>query len=254
METKKKEEYSFIRPAEKEEPEKGMTMKEYPPDERPYEKCFKMGANILSDSELIAVILKCGAEGSTSLEVAREILKMPDGTLSLLALHSKSLASLMKVRGIGQVKAVTLKCVAELAARIARESFRNSVFFSNASEVAGYYSEQMRHLTFEETRLVCLNSASRFLGDCVLSTGLVNQTLLSAREVFLKALEYQAVYIILLHNHPGGDPRPSRQDIIMTKQLCEAGSLMNIKLLDHIIIGDSSYVSLKDSGYINAEV
>ena len=228
-------------------------VKELPPDERPYEKCFKYGARSLSDSELVAVILKCGTEGNSSIELARKILTMPDGSVNILALHHKSVNALMKIKGIGQVKAVTLKCIAEISERIARATFDKAVNFRCPGEIANYYSEEMRHLSYEQTRLICLNGSTRLITDLVLSTGLVNKALLSTREIFLKALEYQAVYIVLLHNHPGGNPKPSVGDIEMTKKVEAAGVMMDIKLLDHIIIGDASYVSMRESGYINGE-
>lgn len=228
----------------------GQRVRDMPVDDRPYEKCFKYGPGVLSDRELLAIILKSGAEGACSLKVAQEVLTMPDGSLNFLALHHKTAESLMKIRGIGRVKAVTLKCIAEISERIAKASFGKKVNFSLACEVAGYYGEEMRHLNYEQTRLVCLNGSCRLVGECILSKGIVNQALISTRDIFLKALEYQAVYIILLHNHPGGDARPSRCDLDVTQKVAQAGELMDIKLLDHIIIGDASYVSLKESGYL----
>ncbi|MCR4655414.1 MAG: DNA repair protein RadC [Lachnospiraceae bacterium] len=226
------------------------SVKDLPSDERPYEKCFKLGAQSLTDTELIAVILKNGAGGSSSLELARNILSMADGTTSILALKHKSVASLMKIRGIGKVKAVTLKCVSEISERVSRASYARGVDFKHPSEIANYYSEEMRHLEHEQTRLICLNGSNRLIGDAVLTTGLVNQALLSTRDIFIKAIDFQAVYIVLLHNHPGGNPAPSRNDVEMTKKIASAGEMMDIKLIDHIIIGDSSYVSMRESGYL----
>ncbi len=232
------------------EKNKTTKLKDLPPQERPYEKCFRYGAECLTDTELVAVLLKCGTQGATSIDVARELLTMPDGSVNILALSHKSAATLMKCRGIGQVKAITLKCVAEIAKRCAAAKYTNDIDFGNPSHIALYYSEKMRHLNHEEARLVCLNGSNRFLGDTVLSFGSVNQTLLSTREIFLKALEYGAVYIVLLHNHPGGNPMPSRCDIEMTEKVAKAGALMDIRLIDHIIIGDTSFVSMRESGYI----
>ncbi|MBR2274441.1 MAG: DNA repair protein RadC, partial [Lachnospiraceae bacterium] len=210
-------------------------MKELPPDERPYEKCFKRGAEILSDAELIAVIIKTGTESAPSLEVARKVLEMPDGTTNILALQHRSVASLMKVPGIGMVKAVTLKCVAEIAKRTATAKFTKGIDFRMAADIASYYGESIKHLDVEKTKLICLNASNRPICDEIVSSGLVNQTLISAREIFKIAIENGAVRIVLMHNHPGGNPTPSRQDLEMTEQLKEAGHLMNIELLDHII-------------------
>ncbi len=226
------------------------SVKDLPLDERPYEKCFKLGAQSLTDTELVAIILKNGAEGGSSLELARSILLTADGNTSILALKHKSVASLMKIKGIGRVKAVTLKCVSEIAERMSRASYVNGIDFKHPSEIANYYSEEMRHLEHEQTRLICLNGSNRLIGDVVLTTGLVNQALVSTRDIFIKAIDFQAVYIVLLHNHPGGNPSPSRNDIEMTKKIASAGEMMDIKLIDHIIIGDSTYVSMRESGYI----
>ncbi len=225
-------------------------VKDLPLDDRPYEKCFKHGPETLTDRELLAVILKCGSLGDSSLDLSEKVLAMPDGSLSILALKHKSIASLMKIKGIGKVKAVTLKCIAEISNRLSRASFVKGIDFKKPSEIANYYAETMRHLDHEETRLLCLNGSNRLVGEVVLSTGLVNEALLSTRDIFIKALEFSAVYIVLLHNHPGGNPSPSRNDLDVTRKIEEAGVLMDIKLIDHIIISDASYVSMRESGYL----
>ena len=231
---------------EKENSNRKISMKDLPCDERPYEKCFQRGAEILTDAELISVIIKTGTESASSLDIARQILRMPDGSLNILALQHRSAASLMKVPGIGVVKAVTLKCVAEIAKRTATAKYTKEIDFRMASDIAAYYGESLKHLEVEKTKLICLNASNRPICDRIISSGLVNQTLISAREVFKLAVENGAVKIVLMHNHPGGNPAPSRQDVMMTAKIKEAGHLMDIELLDHIIIGDSSYFSFKE--------
>jgi len=225
-----------------------LTMKELPAPERPYEKFLKRGAYALTDAELLAILLKTGAKGETSIELSRKILELPEGEQSLLALHQKSLDELKKLPGIGNVKAITLKCIAELSRRISIAAMPEKMIVDSPKLLAGYYMESMRHLTSEQTRIVFLNGASAFLGDFLLSSGTVNQSLVSTREIFIKALSSGAVYIIMIHNHPSGNPTPSREDVSITKKIKEAGSIMDIQLIDHIIIGDNCYISLKESG------
>ena len=227
---------------------KHLSLKELPVCERPYEKFLKLGAEALTDTELLAILLKTGSRGETSVELARKILAFPDGEQSILVLHQKSIAELMKIPGIGNVKAITLKCIVELSRRIASSGRPDRMAVNSPGLLAGYYMESMRHLKNEQLRIVFANGSGKFLGDAVLSSGTVNQSLVSTREIFMKALSFEAVCVIMLHNHPGGDPTPSRQDILVTKKIKEAGIIMDIQLLDHIIIGDQCYISLKEAG------
>ncbi len=228
--------------------ERHVSLKELPISERPYEKFITYGASALTDTELLAILLKTGAQGKTSVELAGEIITLQDGERSLLALHQKSIKDLMQIYGIGKVKAITLKCVAELSNRIAMSALNEKTVIDSPKILADYYMESMRHLKNEQTRIAFLNGSNCFIGDYLLSSGTVNQSLVSTREIFIKAFEYEAVYIILVHNHPSGNPTPSRQDILVTKKIKEAGSMMDIHLLDHIIIGDNCYISLKEAG------
>ncbi|MCR5107755.1 MAG: DNA repair protein RadC [Lachnospiraceae bacterium] len=221
-----------------------------PPDERPYEKCLSFGPEILSDSELLAVILKTGTIGRSSIDVSRDILRLHDGSHSLVALHKKSIEELMLINGIGKVKAITLKCIAEMAKRMGRISCDVTKSFNRPSQIAVLFMDEMRYLGHEEVRLLCLNGANRYIADEVLTSGTVDQSPVSTRDIFMSAIRHSAVNIVLLHNHPGGDPTPSENDILVTKKVREAGELMDIKLLDHIIIGSDSYVSMKDNGML----
>lgn len=227
---------------------KHLSLKELPVCERPYEKFLKLGAHALTDTELLAILLKTGSRGETSVELARRILELSNGEQSILALHQKPISELMKIPGIGNVKAITLKCIVELSRRIAITGMPDRMVIDSPRVLADYYMESMRHLKNEQIRIAFLNGSSRFLGDAVLSSGTVNQSLVSAREVFMKAINFEAVCIIMIHNHPGGNPTPSRQDILVTKKIKEAGAIMDIHLLDHIIIGDQCYISLKEAG------
>ena len=226
------------------------TIRELPAPERPYEKCMAMGASALSDAELLAVILRTGTKGQGALETARKILSLSPAAEGLLGLHHLTVNELRKVPGIGMVKAVQLSCIGELSKRMTRKSIDREELFSSPDVVAAYFIEEMRHKEKEELRVVFLNTKGRRLHDTVISIGTVNSSMVSPREIFLEALKFQAVSIILLHNHPSGDPAPSREDILVTGRVAEAGKLIGISLTDHIIIGDRCYISLKERGML----
>ena len=219
----------------------------------PYEKFEQFGAAALTDNELLAIIIRTGTKNMTALNLADEILSLSSnsgqshGLLSLLHL---SLEELMSIKGIGKVKAIRLKCVTELSKRIAMETFKTGLRFDSPKSIAAYYMEQLRHKETEHVILVMCDGKNQFLKDCVLSTGTVNMSLLSPREIFLTAIKTQAVYILLVHNHPSGDPSPSKEDINITNRIHEASLIMNIPLVDHIIIGDNSYMSFKELRYL----
>lgn len=226
------------------------TMKGLPEMERPYEKCMLYGAQSLSDAELLAAILGTGTQGKSALSLAREMLyQEPEGSgiLGLVQLEEKQLR---KIPGIGRSKAARLLCIFEFARRISKETAKCQLDFSSPKSVADYYMEDMRHLKQEQLLLIMLNGKNRLIKDKVLFKGTVNQSFASPREVFLEALKAEAVFIILLHNHPSGDTSPSKADILMTRQIKEAGELMGIRLLDHIIIGNRSYTSFCNQGLL----
>ena len=217
-----------------------------PPEERPYEKCLEQGCQALSDAELLAVIIRTGAVGDTSVELARRVLDLGGRQGNLAGLCGLSVQELTSVKGIGRVKAIQIQCIAELSRRMAKSRARDGLCFHDPASIADFYMEDLRHEEREQCRVMMLNTRSMLLAEKQLSVGTVNASLISAREIFLEALKCQAVYIILLHNHPSGDPHPSREDILLTKRVWEAGELIGISLLDHIIIGDRSYVSLRE--------
>ena len=217
-----------------------------PPEERPYEKCLEQGCQALSDAELLAVIIRTGAVGDTSVDLARRVLDLGGRQGNLAGLCGLSVQELTSVKGIGRVKAIQIQCIAELSRRMAKSRARDGLCFHDPASIADFYMEDLRHEEREQCRVMMLNTRSMLLAEKQLSVGTVNASLISAREIFLEALKCQAVYIILIHNHPSGDPHPSREDILLTKRVWEAGELIGISLLDHIIIGDRSYVSVRE--------
>lgn len=225
-----------------------ITMKEMPESEKPYEKCIQHGVQALSDAELLAVILRTGTREHTSLQTAQQLLRGGEG--NLLNLITMTREEMQKIPGIGQVKAVQMKCAAELAMRIARTRRAVRISLNQPESVAGYYMETLRHEPREKLLLAMFDAKCSLLGDEVISVGTVKHSLVSPREVFLKALQYKAVHIVLLHNHPSGDPAPSEADKLVTERIAACGEMMDIALADHIIIGDNSYVSFREKGLL----
>lgn len=222
-------------------------MKEMLKEDRPYEKCLEMGASALSDSELLAVMLRTGTKGQSALELAQYLLNEQCGNEGILNIHSFTQEKLKAIKGIGTVKAIQILCLSELAKRLAKASAKEGLIFSLPSTIAEYYMEDMRHRKQEHMKLLMLNTKSKLVGEADVSKGTVNASLVSPRELFIEALGKSAVSIILLHNHPSGDPTPSENDIFITKRIQEAGKLIGIELLDHIIIGNNCYMSFAEA-------
>ena len=221
-----------------------------PEETLPYEKCLEAGPAALSDRELLAVILRTGVVGRNVLELADHVLKLAHET-SYPGLHGlihMSVHDLMKVEGVGKVKAVQLRCIGELSRRIASSSARRSLCFSHPETIAGYYMERLRHEEQEHLIVMMLDSKNHLMAEPVLSKGTANGAMITPREIFLEALRFHAVNIILIHNHPSGDPTPSGCDIELTRCVAASGKMLGIGVLDHIIIGDRRYVSFRERG------
>ena len=224
------------------------TMKNLPESERPYEKFLLHGEESLSDAELLAIILKTGTQKANSLDIAREILRGNHN--NLLNLYDLSYRDLMQFSGIGQIKAIQLKAVAELSRRIAKTNSGYQLKMDNPSSIADYYMEQLRHLKQEQLMCAFFDSKNNFLGDVVISKGAVNYAYVSPRDIFRYAFDYEAVMLILLHNHPSGDATPSEDDIRITRRIEKGAQILELHLVDHIIIGDNKYYSFKENELI----
>lgn len=220
-------------------------------DRMPYEVVKEYGAEALADDELLAVFIRTGTKDENAVGVANRILdSFPER--SLLGLCHIPWKELMKIPGIGEVKAIRLKCLAELARRISRTEAKKGLRFDQPATVWQYYKESMRHEERERVLLVMLDQKLQLISDAVLSIGTVRESVLSPRELFLTALREKAVQILLVHNHPSGDSSPSRADLEITERVRMLGAMMEIPLVDHIIIGDKTYCSLRESGYFAA--
>ncbi len=228
-----------------------VTMKHLPPHVQPYEKCEKYGPEILTDAELLAVIFRSGTKEYTSVALAEHLLNLPEGKHKRLdGLRRMTFKELIRVSGIGRVKAVQILCMFELAKRMSQSKAKETLNFSEPESIAEYYMEVLRHQEQEQLLLLLLDNKSNLLGEKTIFTGTVNASIISPREIYLEALRFHAVGIILLHNHPSGDPTPSEADRRVTRKVREAGNFLDIPLLDHIIIGEQKYVSFREEKYI----
>lgn len=223
-------------------------------EKKPYEKFLEEGPESLSEAELLAIIIRTGTRTMDALQLARQILSLPKGReKGILGLAHLTVSDLCRISGIGEVKAVKIKCITELSRRLSMADTRDRMQFTRPETVADYYMGRMRYRETEEVILVMTDNKNRMICDRVLSQGTVNCSLISPREVFLMALEYHAVHILLVHNHPSGDASPSRQDIEMTEHLAGLCEMMQLPLLDHIIVGDNCYVSFREYGLLGTE-
>ena len=226
-------------------------VRELPENERPYERFYTLGAGALNDRELLAILLRSGTSECDVLETADRVLALSREKGGLSGLYHLMASDLTKIPGIGKVKAMQLLCLSELARRMASEPALYRENLGSPDAIADRYMEEMRHLEVEELRLVLLDSKNSWIGDKMLTRGTVNASLISAREIFMEALRYGAVKVVLVHNHPSGDPTPSREDEAVTRQIAMAGSLVGVPLLDHIIIGDRIFTSLRERGILD---
>lgn len=222
-----------------------------PKSERPYEKCLESGAGCLSDAELLAVILRTGTAKVSVVDLTKQLLKLLPGE-NLAGLFQISYEELLELDGIGKVKAVQLLCLAEIVRRVLRCQIpRDTLTCDEPQKIAVHYMSFMRFLDTEQVRVLVLDGKNALTKDILLSTGSFTSSFASPREIFHFALKHKAVSIILLHNHPSGDPTPSKEDILLTRRVSDAGNLLGIPLLDHIILGDDRYLSFKESGYLS---
>ena len=229
-----------------------LTIHELPAYDRPREKLISRGADALTDSELIAILLRTGIQGANAVEVARQLLEK-FGSISGLA--RCSVQEIAAVKGIGPAKAVQLAAAFGLGVRMARETFTRTPL-NEPKMVYELLSPEMRGLTKESLRVLLLDTKFHLLRIEEVSLGSLNESIAHPREIFRPALIYSAYAVILAHNHPSGDPTPSESDRRMTQRLRQAAELLQIKLLDHIIIGapgpngQAAYSSFREFGLL----
>lgn len=228
--------------------QKSKTIKELPASERPYEKFFSLGVEGLSDADLLAIIIKTGTKNLTAVDISNEILSKKGG--NLLNLYEMSYDELTHIPGIGRVKAIQLKAIAELSMRIAKTTKCAAITLNSPASIADYYMEQMRHCREEIVICAYFDVKSRFLGDKLISKGSISSSMVEISSIIKAALEKNASKLVLLHNHPSGDCNPSKADMLVTDNLAEGARLFSIELCDHIIIGDNAYYSFFENNLI----
>ncbi len=216
---------------------------------KPYEKFLTYGPEALSDAEILAILIRTGTKEFSATEVAEKLLKgIGEKERALHGLRSMTVSELMEYPGIGEVKAVRLKCMLELSARLASPE-KNRLLCDDPQVVADAYMERLRYLDRERVILLLLDNRLRLLREVMISIGTASSSVLSPRDIYSEALRGGGVRTILIHNHPGGDPAPSQADIQITERLVSCGELLGIEFVDHLIIGDGRYVSMKKQGY-----
>ena len=226
--------------------EKRTHLKNWPIDERPRERLLKQGADKLSDAQLLGIILRTGAGGKTAIDVGRELLDRFGG---IAGIARAGIAELYSVQGIGPAKAAEIKAAIELGRRHQRPTLAGASLCAS-QEVAEYFHPRLRDVKKEEFRCVLLDTKNRVIREETVSTGSLTASLVHPRETFKTAVRESAAAVIFVHNHPSGDTRPSQEDILLTRRLVQAGDLLGIKVLDHVIVGDGGHFSFRDSGLL----
>lgn len=224
----------------------GQSIKDWPEDERPRERLLKYGAEALSNAQILAIILRTGGAG-TAMDLARTLLQR-FGTLR--SLEAASLAELCSIKGMGPAKAAQIKAAFALSKRVMGEPTDSKDPFKTSEDVYRFYSVRMDGLKKEIFVCALLDGKNRPFKDITISEGTITSSLVHPREVFCPAIREAAVGVLFIHNHPSGDPTPSKEDIEITKRLVETGKLIGIGVLDHIIIGDGKYTSFLDKGLL----
>ena len=215
-------------------------MKELPESEKPYEKMELYGAKKLSNTELLAIIIKTGTKNESALNLAQKVLALNNGKDNLKGLSDLTISELSKIKGIGKVKAIQILAVGELAQRISTPSSIIKQKIKNTEDVAKLFISEMANEKREIAKIIILNSKNNIIKIKDLSIGGTNYAILEPKIVLEEPIKMQAPKIILVHNHPSGNPTPSEQDFQATDRIFEAADIMGIELLDHVIIGKNN--------------
>lgn len=222
------------------------SIKNWPEDERPRERILRYGPASMSDAQLIAIILRTGGEGRSAIDIGMEML----ATFGCLKnIEQASVTELCSVKGLGKAKAAQLRAALELGQRLFKLPMRKGAVFTTGRDVYSYYQPRFKNLKREVFCGAMLDAKNRLIKETKISEGILTSALIHPREAFRDAIKESAASILFVHNHPSGDPQPSREDIAITKKLQNAGEIVGITVLDHIIIGDGSYTSMLERGY-----
>ncbi len=224
------------------------TIKEWAPAERPRERLQAVGPSALSTRELLALLIGSGQVGRSALDVAEEMLQRADGSLRRLA--ARPSAELLQVRGVGVAVAARIAAALELGRRLAREGPLERGRIRGPADVFERCAPALRDLLHEEFRVLLLNAQHAVVREILITRGILDASVVHPREVFREAVAESAAALILVHNHPSGDPAPSPEDREVTRQLADAGRIVGIPVLDHVVVGDARYVSFVEAGYL----
>lgn len=219
-----------------------LRMQEYP--DGPYEKALRYGVLCLCDEELLAILIRAGYKDQNALSIAHQLMQLDRN--GLRNIQEKSIEELTRIKGVGSIKALTLKAACELGKRISKAERFQRMEMNSSDSIAMYYMEEMKNEDVEIVRLVFFNHRFGLLTEQLLSRGTLDASLVSIRSIFREGIRANASYVVILHNHPSGDPNPSREDYLVTEKVKKAGELLEIPLIDHIIIGDNYYYSFKE--------
>jgi len=222
---------------------KYLTIKELPPEERPRERLEKYGPGALSDSELLAIILRTGSKNVSVTELAKNLLRNQKG---LKGIASASLEELCQLGGIGKAKAVQVQAAFEIGKRFSKARDRGDARIRCSEDVKRLLWHDMRNHDKEHFVILILDTKNRVIKDDTITIGTLDSSIINPREVFKSAVKSNAASVIIVHNHPSGDPTPSSDDIATTKRLRDAGEIVGISVLDHVIIGEKEHYSFKD--------
>ena len=223
-------------------------MKDLPSDERPREKLLTLGAQSLNNTELLAILLHSGTRQKSVFAVAQELLSVYKENGLAAAIHAPQ--DLKKIDGIGPAKAATILAAIELGLRLAQKPTSPKYIIRMPSDAATYLMPKLRYAQKEHFTIILLDTKNHIIACPDIFIGSLNASIVHPREVFRCAISYGAASIILAHNHPSGDPNPSAEDLNITKRLVQTGKIVDIEVLDHIIIGDNKYTSLKEQGML----
>lgn len=223
------------------------SIKDWPEDERPRERLLRHGPEGMSDAQLIAIILRTGGGGRSALDLAMELLDTFDGIQNI---GQASLTELCSLKGVGKAKAAQLRAALTLGKRLMKDPPGKGPAFSTGQDVYAYFYPKFRDLRKEVFHCVMLDVKNRLIRESRISEGSLTASIIHPREAFRDAIRESAASVIFVHNHPSGDPNPSREDIIITGKLAAAGDTVGIKVLDHVIVGEGSFVSMLEMGYV----
>jgi DNA repair protein RadC len=227
--------------------EEHFTIKDIPIEDRPRERLIKFGPEALSNAELLAIILRTGTKSESAINMANRIMSGNDG---LKFLSSCTIQELSQIKGIGNAKAAQIKAAVEIGKRLKGYKSDHKIKINSPEDIANLVMEDMRFLKKEHLRVIFLNTKNIVIDVKDLSIGSLNASVVHPREIYSEAIRKSSASIIICHNHPSGDPAQSQEDINITRRLYEVGKLVGIDLLDHVIIGDGCYISLKEKGIL----